>query len=94
MSENPTSLIAAGISLLGSIIMALVAWGWRAEIATLRAEMATLKAEMRASIAESVNTFYRQINGSYTKTETCKAQCGALCGRVDGLENRVNDLGD
>ena len=62
----------------------------RAEIATLRAEMATLKAEMRASIAESANSFFLQVNGNYVKKELHNA----LISRVDGLEIRVNDIGD
>lgn len=88
--NDMSAYIVAGISMLGSIIMALVAWGWRAEIATLRADMATLKAEMRAAIAESVNAFYLQINGSYIK----KDLFNTLVGRVDGIEQRVNDAGD
>jgi hypothetical protein len=84
------SIVAAGVSLLGSIIVALVAWGWRAEIGTLRAEMNTLKAEMRASIAESVNSFYQQVNGSYIKRDLYNT----LLARVDNIENRVNELGD
>ncbi len=52
--------------------------------------MNTLKAEMRASIAESVNSFYRQVNGSYVKKELFTT----LVGRIDGIEQRVNDLGD
>ena len=90
MTEAVAAMLAAGISLLGSIIMALVAWGWRAEIATLRANMETLRADMRASIAESVNAFYDRINGSYTKRDLYNT----LLARVDGLENRFNDMGD
>lgn len=81
---------AAALSLFGSVVMALVSWGGRAEIALMRSEMATLKAEMRASIAESANTFYLSINGSYTK----KDLYNTLVARVDGIENRVNDMGN
>ena len=42
---------------------------------------------MRAKIAESVNAFYIQINGSYVKKELYNT----LIGRVDGIEQRVND---
>ena len=45
MTEAVAAMLAAGISLLGSIIMALVAWGWRAEIATLRDELAKVLAK-------------------------------------------------
>lgn len=84
------SVVVAGVSLLGNIIVGLVAWGWRAEISTLRAEMATMRAEMRASIAESANEFFRQINGNYVKKEVYNT----LIARVDGLDGRVNDLGE
>jgi len=83
VNEATAALAAAGISLLGSIIVALVAWGWRSEISTLRAEM-------RASIAESANTFYLQVNGNYTKKELHNA----LVSHVDGIEARLNDMGD
>ena len=93
------AIVTALLSLIGSTIIGLVAWGWKAEIATLRtqmdafgvavrSDMATLRAEVRASIAESVHELYRQINGSYVKTPLYNS----LVGRVDGLENRVNDL--
>ena len=95
--HDTAPIIAAGISALASLVVGLVAWGWRGEIATLRAEMGTvraemgtLRAEMRAAIAESVNAFYLQINGSYTKS----GLHNALAARVDGIENRVNDMGD
>lgn len=84
------SIIAAGVSLLGSVIVALVAWGWRSEIGMLRESMATLKAETRAAIAESANDFYRQVNGSYVKKELHNT----LAARVDSVENRINDMGD
>jgi hypothetical protein len=87
---EPTSIAAAAISLFGSIIVGLVVWGWKSELSTLRAEMLALKADMRASIAESVNSFYLQINGSYTK----KDLHNTLVARVDSVENRVNELGD
>lgn len=77
------SLLAAGISLLGSIVVGLIAHGWRSEIATLRAEL-------RASIAESGLAFYAQVNGNYIK----KDLFNTLVGRVDGIEQRVNDAGD
>jgi hypothetical protein len=60
-----TSIAAASISFLGSVVVGLVAWGWREEIGTLRAEigtinaqMETLRAEIRAAIAEASNEFY------------------------------------
>ena len=81
------SIAAAGVSLLGSIVVGLVAWGWKAEIGTLRAEAGMHQAEMRARIAESVNAFYIQINGNYVKKELYNT----LVGRMDGLEQRVND---
>ena len=94
MTGESTSILAAAISLLGSIIVGLVAWGWRGEIATLRAEMKTLQAEMRASIAESVNAFYMRVNGSYVKRDVCKTIHAAESVRVDNIENRVNELGE
>lgn len=81
---NDTGAIAAAaVSLLGSIIVGLVAWGGRSEIATLRAEV-------RASIAEAGLAFYSQVNGNYVKKELFNT----LVGRVDGVEQRVNDAGD
>ena len=77
------------MSLLGSGIMALVAWGVRAEIGTLRAEMATLKAEMRASIAESVNEFYQRVNGNYVKKDVCKTIHAANEDRLLKIEQSV-----
>ena len=99
------AIVTALLSLIGSMIIGLVAWGWKAEIATLRtqmdafgvavrSDMATLRAEVRASIAESVHELYRQINGSYVKTPACAALYNSIVGRVDGLENRVNDLSE
>lgn len=75
--------VLAGVSLLANVIMAIVAWGWRAEIATIRAEM-------RAGLAEALASFWRELNGSYIKRDLYNT----LVSRVDALENRVNDLGD
>jgi uncharacterized coiled-coil DUF342 family protein len=99
MTTEATSIVSALISLLGSIVVGLVAWGWRGEIATLRAEigtihaqMETLRAEVRASIAEASAEFYRQVNGAYTKRDVCRAISDGLAERVDKLEERVNGL--
>ena len=90
---DTTSIVAAGVSLAGSAVMALVAWGARAEIGTLRAEMQTLKAEMRASIAESVNDFYQRVNGNYVKKDVCKTICAATEDRLTKIEQSVEGLG-
>ena len=90
-------VLAAIVSLVGSVIVGLVAWGAKAEVRVLRAEMAlgaekieTLKAEIRASIAESVNSFYRQVAGGYTRKELFNA----LVDRINGLEVRISDAGE
>ena len=101
-------IIASCISLLGTIILGLIAWGLHAEvaalrahtslqvakpqgdIATLRANMETARAEVRAQIAEAINNFYRELNGTYIRRELYNT----LVGKVEGLENRVNDIGD
>jgi ribulose kinase len=82
--------VAAAVSLLGALIMALVAWGWRAEMATHRADMGTLRAETRASLAEAANEFYRRVNGNYVKKEVYHG----LVARVDELAGRVEDIGN
>jgi hypothetical protein len=99
MTMESTSITAASISFLGSVVMGLVAWRWRgevgilrAEIGTIHAEMETLRAEIRASIAEASAEFYRQVNGSYTKRELCKTISDGLSERLDRLEERLNGL--
>ena len=79
MTMETTSITAASISFLGTVVVGLVAWGWRGEIGTPReeigtihAQMETLRAEIRASIAEASNGFYRQVNGANTKKDLCK----------------------
>ena len=101
-------IVAACGSMLVSTITGLIVWGLKSEVNTLRAEnetlrtelrgdvsvfradMSTLRAEVRAGIAEAGLEFYKQVNGTYVKSSLY----GALVGRVDGLENRINDIGD
>jgi hypothetical protein len=90
-------IAAAVVSLAGSVVVGLVAWGWRGEVSTLRAElgtvhaqMETLRAEVRAAIAEAGVQFYRQVNGTYTKTTLCEAVREGITDRIDRLEDRVN----
>jgi hypothetical protein len=99
MTMESTSIAAASISFLGSVVVGLVAWGWRGEIGTLRAEigtihaqMETLRAEIRAAIAEASAEFYRQVNGAYTKRDLCKTISNGLAERIDKLEERVNRI--
>ena len=99
MTVETASIAAALVSLLGSIVVGLVAWGWRneigmvrAEIGTVRAQMETIRAEVRASIAEASAEFYRQVNGAYTKRDLCKTISDGLTERLDRLEERVNGL--
>jgi hypothetical protein len=96
MTMETTSITAASISFLGSVVVGLVAWGWRGEIGTLgseigtiHAQMETLRAEIRAAIAEASAEFHRQVNGAYIKRDLCKAISDGLAERVDKLENRV-----
>jgi hypothetical protein len=96
MTMETTSITAASISFLGSVVVELVAWGgwgrWgmpRAEIGTSHPLMETLRTEIRASIAEASSAFYRQVNGTYIKRDLCKAISDGLAERVDKLENRV-----
>jgi hypothetical protein len=99
MTMETTSIAAAVISLLGSIVVALVAWGWRneigmvrAEIGTVHAQMETIRAEVRASIAEASAAFYKHVNGAYTKRDLCRTISDGQAERVDKLEERVNGL--
>jgi hypothetical protein len=87
-----TSILPAAISCMGSIIVGLVAWGRRGEIATLRAEMKTLQAEMRASIAEAVNDFYVRVNGNYVKKDVCKTVHAATDERLVKVEQSVEGM--
>jgi cell division protein FtsB len=86
-----------GIAALAALLGGLAAWGakgqvetLRAEMGTLRAEIGTLRAEMGEAIAKAGLEFYRQVNGTYARTKSLND----LTARVDGIENRVNDLGD
>ncbi len=96
--QDYAPIVSAGLSLLGSIIVALVAWGWRAEIGTLRAEMAlasakieTVRVEVRASIAEAVNEFYIRVNGSYVKKDVCKIAMGSVEDRIVQIRESVDE---
>jgi hypothetical protein len=96
MTMESTSIAAASISFLGSVVVGLVARGWRGEIGTLRAQigtihaqMETLRAEIRAAIAEASNEFYRQVNGGYTKRDLCETISDGLAERIDKLESRL-----
>ena len=75
------AIIAAGVSILSSIIVGLIAWG-------VRNEMSTLRAEFRAAIAEAGNTFYELVNGKYVRKELHNE----MTARIDRIENRVEDL--
>ena len=93
--------IAAVVSLIGSVIVGLVAWAAKAEVAVLRAEMAlasakmeTVRVEVRASIAEAVNAFYVRVNGNYVKREVCKTVHAATEDRLVKIEQSVEGLGD
>jgi hypothetical protein len=79
-----------GIAAVAALIGGVAAWGAKKEVETLRAEMGTLRAEMGEAIAKAGLEFYRQVNGTYVKVSLFNA----LVARTDGLENRVNDLGE
>lgn len=85
---------AAVLSLLVSVIAGLVAWGLRAELATIRAEMGASRADVRASIAEAVNDFYVRVNGNYVKRDLCKTICAATEERIGKVELQVEGMGD
>lgn len=94
MTAEMAAIIAAAISLLGSVIMALVAWGWKGQIATLRAVMDTLRAELKGEISNSTLNFYNQVNGNYLKKEVWTALHAADVARLDGFENRLSGMED
>ena len=87
---SAVQIITTAVSIVSSVVFALIASVVRSEVGTLRAQIETLRAEMRACIAESAHTFYREVNGAYVK----KDLYSMLISRVDGLEQRVNDLRD
>jgi hypothetical protein len=84
---NWLPIVAAGISLLGSLVMALVAWGWRGQIDTLRAENNVLKADMLTAIQKAVNQF-ATLPG---RVDTLKAETrAALAESVNEFYKQVN----
>ena len=99
MTAEWLAAIAAVVSLIGSLVVGLVAWGAKAEVATLRAEMAlgnskldTVRVEVRASIAEAVNDFYVRVNGNYVKKEGCKTIHAAVENRLVKIEESVEGM--
>jgi hypothetical protein len=76
-----TPIAAAGVSVAASGIGALLVWGVKGEIKTLRTEL-------RAGLAEAENRFFQRINGSYTR----KDLHADLVARVDRIETKVDEL--
>jgi multidrug resistance efflux pump len=92
--------VAAVVSLIGSLLVGLLAFAARAEVATLRAEMAlanakleTVRVEVRASIAEAVNQFYVRVNGNYVNSKLCGAVHAAVEDRFVKVEQSVEGMG-
>ena len=89
---------AAVVSLIGSLLVGLLAWAAKAEVATLRAEMAlasakveTVRVEVRACIAEAVNEFYIRGNGNYVKKDVCKIAMGGMEDRIVQIRESVDE---
>jgi hypothetical protein len=80
--------IATGAAVLSSVVVGLIAWGNRGQVATLQQTIETLRQEFGKNMAEAELRIIRGINGTYTRTPLHMD----LVARVDRIEGRVDEI--